>query len=264
MRDFRNAKAMAKTLREELAERSFPVSHSDSLELVARLLGCKNWQTLAAAIEAETARPAPPEAAPTPALIPVVPMRDLVLFPETAIPLFAGRPKTLRAIERAMAGDRRLLVVTQRRGSDDAPAQADLFEIGVVAQILQTQRLADGNLKLLVQAERRVRLVRLEDGELLQAEIEPVVIQPPDEAAQAMAREAFERFVAFARIDAAAPPLAMARIPYMAGHPGPFADLIAPHVVTRLEQAQDLLATADPAERLKKLMAVMEGRKEAA
>ena len=269
MRDFRNAKAMAKTLREDLAERSFQTSHSDSLEMVAHLLGAKNWQTLSAAIEADAAsQPAAVTAADTPipdaALIPVIPMRDLVLFPEMTVPLFAGRPKTLRAIERAMAGDRRLLVITQRSGETDAPAQGDLFEVGVVAQILQTQRLPDGAMKVMVQAERRVRLVRLVDGELLEAEIDPVATPAPDEAGATLAREAFEHFAGFAHIDPAAPPIAMARLPYMVGHPGAFADLVTPHVASRLDQAQELLATADPTERLQKLMALMgQGRKTA-
>ncbi len=269
MRDFRNAKAMAKTLRQDLAERSLPISHSGSLEMIARVLGAKNWQTLAAAIEMDAAnRPAAVTAADTPvpdaALIPVIPMRDLVLFPEMTVPLFAGRPKTLRAIERAMAGDRRLLVVTQRSGGTDAPAQDDLFEIGVVAQILQTHRLPDGSMKVMVQAERRARLVRLVDGELLEAEIEPVAMPAPDEAGLALAHEAFERFAGFAHIDPAAPPIAMARLPHLVGHPGAFADMVTPHVASRLDQAQDLLATADPAQRLQKLMLLMgEGRKAA-
>ena len=268
MRDFRNAKAMARTLKEDLAQRSLPISHSDSLELVARLLGCKNWQTLAAAIEASESQPAPsPATGPAPAagtLMPVIPMRDLVLFPEMTVPLFAGRPKTLRAIEQALAADRRLFIVAQRRGTDDAPALADLHEIGVIAQVLQTWTLPDGTMKVTVQAERRARLVRLADGELLQAEIDPIETPKPDEAAQAQAREALERFSGLANFDLASPPIAMARIAYMTAYPGMFADLITPHVATQLGQAQDLLATIDPVARLEKLMALMsQGRKAA-
>jgi ATP-dependent Lon protease len=267
MRDFRNAKTMAKTLREDLAGRSFQVSHSESLELISHVLGAKNWQTLSAAIEADASQPgaspaAPPKAAPD--LMPVIPMRDLVVLPEMTVPLFAGRAKTLRAIERAMTGDRRLFIVTQRRGGDDNPIAEDLYAVGVIALILQTQRLPDGSMKVLVQAERRARLVRLEDGELLQAEIEAFEATPPNETGQALAKQTLERFVGFAGIDPAAPPIAMARVPYMAAYPAVFADLITPHVATRLDQAQELLETADPAERLEKLMALMsEGRKAA-
>jgi ATP-dependent Lon protease len=267
MRDFRNAKAMAKTLREALAERSFQISHSESLELIARTLGSKNWQTLSAAIEADAGQPAarPAETAlPAAALLPVIPMRDLVLFPQMTAPLYAGRPKTLRAIEKALAGDRRLFIVTQRRGTEDAPGAADLHEIGVVAQVLQTQQMPDGFMKVMVQAERRGRLLRLADGELLEAEVEPVETPVPDEAGTALAREAHQRFSAFANFDPAAPPMAMAGYGYMTAHPGMFADLIAPQVATRLDQAQEFLATADPVARLEKLMTLMsEGRKAA-
>jgi ATP-dependent Lon protease len=265
MRDFRNAKAMAKTLREGLAERSFQIGHSESLELISHVLGAKNWQTLAAAIEADAVQPVPAQAQASPGnTLPVIPMRDLVVFPEMAIPLFAGRAKTLRAIERAMTADRRLFLVTQRRSRDDEPAAADLFDVGVIVQVLQTYRLPDGSMKVMVVGERRARLVRLDSGELLQAEIEPIEAPAPDEASEALAKQALERFVAFAGIDPAAPPIAMARIPYMAGRPGAFADLITPHVATRLDQAQEILETAAPAARLQKLMALMSETRKAA
>ena len=268
MRDFRNAKAMAKTLRESLAGRSFQISHSESLELIAHVLGSKNWQTLSAAIEAEPGQApgAAPLAAPSPpSRLPVIPMRDIVVFPEMTLPLFAGRPKTLRAIERAMTGDTRLFLITQRRQTDDAPTAEGLHEVGVVAQILQTLRLPDGTMKVIVQAERRARLVTLEDGELMEAEVEAIEAPVPDEASLALARQTLERFAAFASFDAATPPIAMTRVPYMAPYPSVFADLVAPHVSTQLERAQDLLATADPASRLEKLMALMaEGGRKAA
>ncbi len=268
MRDFRNAKAMAKTLRESLAGRSFQISHSESLELIAHVLGSKNWQTLSAVIEAEGRQPAgaaslaPPSAA---SRLPVIPMRDIVVFPEMTLPLFAGRPKTLRAIERAMTGDKRLFLVTQRRTADDAPGAEDLHDVGVVAQVLQTLRLPDGTMKVVVQAERRARLLNLDDGELMEAETEPVEVPAADEVSLALARRTLERFAAYAGFDTATPPIAMTRVPYMAPYPGAFADLVAPHVAAQLEQAQDLLATADPAARLEKLLALMsEGGRKAA
>src|SRR5215469_16398459 len=118
MRDFRNAKAMAKTLREVLAERSLQISHSESLEAIAQILGARNWQTLSAAIEAEPGgqeKSKPVASAPAARTsLPLIPMRDFVVFPEMAVPLFAGRRKTLTAIEAAMAADQRLFLVTQR------------------------------------------------------------------------------------------------------------------------------------------------------
>ena len=263
MRDFRNAKAMAKTLREDLAGRSFQISHSESLELIAHILGCKNWQTLSAAIEADGAQPAPPQQVP-PARLPLIPMRDIVVLPEMTLPLFAGRPKTLRAIERAMAGDRRLFLVTQRRQADDSPTAQDLFEVGVTALILQTLRLPDGSMKITVQAEGRARLAAVHDGELIEAEVEPLAVPDLDDAGKALAQQTMQRFADFANIDPVSPPIAMARYPLMAAYPGVFADLITPHVATRLDQAQDLLETADPSERLQKLMTLMSESRKAA
>ncbi|MBR1251009.1 hypothetical protein JQ609_29325 [Bradyrhizobium sp. AUGA SZCCT0169] len=108
MRDFRDAKAMAHSLREALKAKSVSLTHSESLELVARTLGLPDWNHLAARIESSL-----PPLMPTGATnsvtagIPIVPMRDLVVFPQMVAPIFVGREKTRRAIERALATDRR-------------------------------------------------------------------------------------------------------------------------------------------------------------
>src|SRR5579875_2644040 len=99
-------------------------------------------------------------------------MRDVVVFPEMTLPLYLGRPKTLRAAERAMTVDRRLFLVTQRRDGEGAPAADDRYEVGGVATILQTLRLPDGSVKLMVQGQRRARRLRLHEGEFLEAEVE--------------------------------------------------------------------------------------------
>ena len=306
MRDFRNAKEMAKTLREHLADRSTEISHSESLELIARILGSKNWQTLAAAIEAAnpagtsaeelpTSQTGPDASAtkatgalqqqperlttlrrmlrtPEPAQpsqsfrLPVVPVRDIVVLPGMTLPLFVGRPKSARAIERAMAGDKRLFLIAQKRAADDAPTAADLNEVGVIATIVQSQRLEDPpeTMKVLVQAGRRARLVHVSDGEMLDAQIETYETSSPDDATQTLAREALEHFWRFTNLDPAAPPLALARLRGLVGQPGVLADEISPLVATRLEQAQTLLDAIDPAERLKRLIALMSQKRKAA
>ena len=120
MRDFRDAKAMAHSLREALKAKSVSLTHSESLELVARTLGLPDWNHLAARIESSLPPLMPAGATnPVTAGIPIVPMRDLVVFPQMVAPIFVGREKTRRAIERALATDRRVLVVTQRRSADD-------------------------------------------------------------------------------------------------------------------------------------------------
>jgi ATP-dependent Lon protease len=126
MRDFRDAKAMAQTLREALKAKSVSLTHSESLELVARLFGLPDWNFLAARIQASPSAPSvlgtAPPAVPAKAAVPIIAIRDMVLFPKMVVPVFVGREKTRRAIERALATDRRIVVVTQRRSADDDPA----------------------------------------------------------------------------------------------------------------------------------------------
>ena len=134
MRDLRDAKAMAQTLREALKTKSISVTHSESLELVAKMLGFHDWNELSAQIQSESggdiAKPAtliPASAAPLGAPdLPVVPVRDIVLFPRMIVPLFVGREASLRALDRAMAEDRRILAMTQRRSEDDDPTPSEV------------------------------------------------------------------------------------------------------------------------------------------
>src|SRR5262252_9751485 len=128
MRDFRDAKAMAQALREALKTKSVTLTHSESLELVATILGFRDWNVLSATIQSEI-KPAANPGSTIPAAgrliaenqLPTVPLRDIVPFPNLNVPLFAGRAKTIQAVECAMTKDRRILVVTQRRAGDDDP-----------------------------------------------------------------------------------------------------------------------------------------------
>src|SRR6516165_9540751 len=129
MRDYRDAKAMAQTLRQALKEKSVSLTHSEGLELIARVLGLPDWNTLSARINASSKA----AAAETPTLRrPVLPLRDLVLFPEMTSPIYAARLKSLAAIEQAMASDREIFCVTQKRVADDDPTADDLYALGAV------------------------------------------------------------------------------------------------------------------------------------
>src|SRR6516162_958504 len=130
MRDFRDAKAMAQTLREALTAKSVSLTHSESLELVAKVLGFRDWNVLSARIQSEPlapdTNPLAPDTnletaiwvaatpAPAGAALPVVPLRDVVLFPQMIAPIYVGRVTTKKAVECAMAADKRVLAVTQR------------------------------------------------------------------------------------------------------------------------------------------------------
>ena len=180
MRDFRDAKAMAQTLREALKTKSVSLTHSESLELVATILGFRDWNVLSATIQSEVQPPANPGST-IPATVrlaaqnqlPTLPVRDIVVFPHLNVPLFAGRAKTISAVERAMAEDRRILVVTQRRPGDDNPTAADLYGVGLTASVTDLIKLNDGTIKLLVKTLTRATIVRLVEDPFLTAEIAP-------------------------------------------------------------------------------------------
>jgi uncharacterized protein len=140
MRDFRDAKAMAQTLRDELKAKGVSLTHSDNLELVAKVLGFHDWNTLAAKIQSEDQVNAPGTTTPATAKptipagvgLPTVPVRDIVLFPNMRVPLLVGRDASKRALSDAMARDKRILAVTQRRAADDAPAPDALYNVAAI------------------------------------------------------------------------------------------------------------------------------------
>ena len=266
MRDFRDAKAMAQTLRDALKARSISLTHSESLEIVARTLGFHDWNVLAAAIQASKPADTQPSKTLTQSgvgsIFPVVPMRDLVLFPQMVVPLFVGRDKTKRAIENALAGDGTLLVVTQRRSGDDDPALDDLYPVGVTAKMIQSVPLNDGILKVTVSGARRARIARAVEREFLAAETADIddVRGEATEQTIALSREIAEtyqsyvknpvsRFLAYIAepgllADTAAPLLQVLRPP---GIEGMQQILETPDVVRRLEIILELLKTAPQA-----------------
>jgi ATP-dependent Lon protease len=258
MRDFRDAKAMAETLRKDLKARSIDLSHSDSLELVARMLGLRNWNVLSARIQDPAPAPAPPAAEARPAAtLPVLPMRDITVFPEMTLPLYVGRPKSLKAVEAALAGGGFVLLVAQRRAQDDDPGQDQLHPIGVLARILESMTLPDGSMKVSVRGLVRVRLTSVIRGEPLEAGYETLEGVKSPERVKELVTDVLARFAERAKVDMSAPPQAMASLAYTFD-PGRLADLMVPHLSLNVAQAQDLLETTDPAERLEKIRTLMQ------
>lgn len=264
MRDFRDAKAMAKTLREALHAKSVTFTNSESQELVARILGYRDWNVLAARIQA-TRLSATSVQANTPfpagAGIPIVPMRDMVLFPHMISRIFVARDKTRQAVEHALVGDRRVVVVAQRHSADDRPSTLDaLHPVGVVANVVDRQTQVDGALKVTVCGLQRTGLVRLTDGEFLAAEIAPIEEQGGQSTeAAALSSAVLDAYQTYAEVDfSALPPGAKARfgLPSI-GDPGLLADTVAPLLSTNVEQKQQLLETRDVVTRLKRLIELM-------
>jgi ATP-dependent Lon protease len=267
MRDFRDAKAMAQSLREALKAKSVSLTYSESLELIARTLGVPDWNVLAARIQASQSALGPSMSAatlPTPAAgagVPVIPMRDLVLFPQMVTPIFVGRERTRRAVDSAMARDGRILVVTQRRSADDEPTLDALYSVGVTASVINRMTLPDGTLKVFVSGLKRAALVRLVDDECLAAEVAPVEEgRSQTEEALNLSRAVLDAYLIHAKIDFSPPlqgPQTRFRLPYV-GDPSTLADSIAPSLSIGLDKKQQLLETGDVVRRLEMILELME------
>lgn len=269
MRDFRDAKAMAQTLREALKTKSVSLTHSESLELIAKSFGLPDWNVLAAKIQ--TSQPAlhasVAASMPIAAGIPILPMRDLVVFPQMVTPIFVGRDKTKRAIERAVATDGRLLVVTQRRGTDDDPALDALYSVGVIARVIHSTTLLDGTLKLFISGHERNVIVRPVEQQFLAAEAAPLE-QSRGHSAEAVVlfRTALEAYQKWANVDFSVVPQAphaRMSLPSM-DEPGALADAIAPLLPIAIEQKQQLLETTDVVVRLEAILDLMRASQHAA
>ena len=264
MRDFRDAKSMAKSLREALLAKSVTFTNSESQELIARILGYRDWNVLAARIQATQSSATSAQASmPFPAGrdIPIVPMRDMVLFPHMISRIFVARHKTRQAVEHALVGDRRVVVIAQRHSADDRPITLDaLHPVGVVANVVDRQTQADGTLKVTVCGLQRTGIVRLTDGEFLAAEVTPIEEQGgQSKEAAALSNGVLDAYQTYADLDfSALPPGSKARfgLPSI-GDPSLLADTVAPLLSTSIEQKQQLLETRDVVTRLKRLIELM-------
>jgi ATP-dependent Lon protease len=257
MRDFRDAKAMAQTLRDALKVKSISVSHSESLELVARTLGFHDWNVLSAAIQSSrpiAVRPGRSSAQSPGAgtIIPVAPMRDVVFFPQLISPIFVGREKTRRAIESAASSGGRLLVVTQKRPDDDDPGFDALYSVGVIADIIHRVETPEGNLRVKVSCSERAAIARPIDGDFLAAEVATIEeTRALDADAFIRTREIFEAYQGFA---SSAPPQSLYRY---AREPGVFADVVVQLMEVGIEKMQQILETRDVVARLDAILGWM-------
>jgi ATP-dependent Lon protease len=192
--------------------------------------------------------------------LPVLPLRDIVVFPHMVVPLFVGRDKSVRALEEVMRHDKHILLATQRNSSDDDPGPSAIYDIGVVATVLQLLKLPDGTVKVLVEGKSRARIVRFtQQADFYQAEVEHV-----DEdggqahEAEALSRAVVEQFENYIKLNKKVPPEALASIPQIA-EPGKLADSIAAHLSVKIADKQQLLEVFNVVKRLEKVYALMEG-----
>jgi ATP-dependent Lon protease len=192
--------------------------------------------------------------------VPVLPLRDIVVFPDMVAPLFVGRDKSVRALEMIEETENEIMLVAQRDAAIDNPNTGDVHEIGTLATILQLLKLPDGTVKVLVEGKSRARLVKLHDrGEYFEAEIE--TIPEPDTAStdvQALTRAVQEQFESYVKLNRKIPPEAVTSIAQMSD-PGKLADQVASNLSVKLSDKQELLEMPDVKDRLEKVFALMEG-----
>lgn len=193
--------------------------------------------------------------------LPVLPLRDVVVFPHMVIPLFVGRDKSMRALEQAMEADKRILLLAQKSPETDDPAAADLYSIGTLAQVLQLLKLPDGTIKVLVEGTARVRVSRINerDGALygVGQELESSDEREPREI-EAVARSLMGLFEQYVKTNRKLPPELLQTLSGI-DEPSRLGDTIAAHLGVRLGDKQRLLETVDVGERLELLVGFVDG-----
>lgn len=191
--------------------------------------------------------------------LPVLPLRDVVVFPSMVIPLFVGREKSVQALEHAMRHDKQILLVAQKEAGVDSPAARDVYSVACVSTILQLLKLPDGNVKVLVEGNRRARVKRYTDGEqMLMAEIE-MIDEPemPLREHEALMRSAIATFENYVKTGKKIPAEIVQAVSSLEDA-GRLADTIVAHLVLKVADKQKVLELDQPSARLEHLMALME------
>ena len=200
---------------------------------------------------------------PTALDLPLLPLRDVVVFPHMVIPLFVGRPKSIKALELAMEAERRIMLVAQKAAAKDEPSVEDMFEVGCVATILQMLKLPDGTVKVLVEGQQRARVNRIDDGEThFSANITPIealadALKDKSTEVEALRRAVMQQFDQYVKLNKKIPPEILTSISSI-DDPGRLADTIAAHLPLKLENKQAVLDLDDIKLRLENLFGQLE------
>jgi ATP-dependent Lon protease len=191
---------------------------------------------------------------------PVLPLRDIVVFPHMIVPLFVGREKSVRALEEVMADDKQILLAAQRDPSEDDPQIDGIFDAGVIANVLQLLKLPDGTVKVLVEGQARVSVTEyLENDSFFEARAEYLAEMPGDAATiEALVRTVAQEFERYAKVKKNVPEEALASV-MEAEDPAKLADLVSGHLGIEVQQKQELLETLSISERLEKVYGLMQG-----
>ncbi len=194
---------------------------------------------------------------------PVLPLRDVVVFPHMAIPLFVGREKSIKALTAAMQDDKRILLLAQRTADTDDPRDIDMYSVGTLATILQMLKLPDGTVKVLVEGQERAQVSNLNfDGDYVTADCQPMPEakqeMTDDKEIDALSRSILAQFEAYAKLNKKVPAELLPSLASM-DSPGRLADTIAAHLNLKLEDKQEVLEIADAKSRLEHVLSELEG-----
>ncbi|MBX3666014.1 MAG: endopeptidase La [Burkholderiales bacterium] len=192
--------------------------------------------------------------------MPLLPLRDVVVFPHMVIPLFVGRPKSIKALETAMEAGKSIVLVAQKSAAKDEPAPEDLYDVGSIANILQMLKLPDGTVKVLVEGSQRARIHSIEDVKThFTVQVTPIAGDPAtDHETEAMRRTMIQQFDQYVKLNKKIPPEILTSLAGI-DEAGRLADTIAAHLPLKLEQKQEVLEMLDVKQRLDHLLKVVEG-----
>jgi len=193
-------------------------------------------------------------------VLPVLPLRDIVVFPHMIVPLFVGRVKSVKALEEVMQDDKQILLVAQKDPGDDDPSPDDIFDVGTVGQVLQLLKLPDQTVKVLVEGTTRARVERFTEREdFFEAEVTPIPeLDTDDERLEALSRTVSNHFENYVKLNKKVPPEVLGSVSQIDDY-AKLADTIASHLNIKLEEKQELLQIASTAERLERVYSMMEG-----
>lgn len=194
--------------------------------------------------------------------LPVLPLRDVVVYPHMVIPLFVGRGKSIKALEAAMLDNKQIFLVAQRKSANDDPTPEDIYEVGTLSSVLQLLKLPDGTVKVLVEGEQRARAKEYhQDKGYLEASLETIEDSNEtlkDQEVEILMRSLMSQFEQYIKLNKKIPPEVLSSLAGIE-EPGRLADTISAHLTLKVDDKQDLLETNDVGARLERLMAAIEG-----
>ncbi|MGE0120660.1 MAG: endopeptidase La [Dongiaceae bacterium] len=193
-------------------------------------------------------------------LFPVLPLRDIVVFPHMIVPLFVGREKSVRALEDVMKDDKQILLITQKNAAQDDPTPADIYSVGTVGTVLQLLKLPDGTVKVLVEGGQRARIVKFSDNPtFFEAHAEMIAERTGEtKEIEALARTVVSQFEQYIKLNKKIPPEVLVSINQIED-PSKLADTVASHLQLKIAEKQELLEADGVGERLERVYAYMEG-----